>query len=260
MSLQSDPHIDRMYLCAPQLEAGTICTPWVPQSEFEDDPAQLVRGTTPTNGYNSTSTRSNALHNLVTGDATTTENVTFLGDNTITFASGDNIQTGDLGYLTAFNKDFSLEMWIYYNSSDTWTNSNFGRLVGRGSFAGSHGLVRNTTAGRVTFWVRSGNTSVQRHVDLTDGAWNHVIGTWDNDTLQAMYKNGELADSGDPGDMTVHGTPDTGTWIIGGTGGFSGSDGSGYIGKIAKVRIYKTALSADEVKRNYAASRSQFGL
>ena len=60
--------------------------------------------------------------------------------------------------------------------------------------------------------------------------------------------------------MTLHGTPDTGTWIVGGTGGFSGSNGSGYIGKMAKVRIYKTALTANQVKQNYAASRGHFGL
>ena len=264
-SLQSDPHIERLYLCAPQLEANDVCTPWVPQLDFEDDTKNsFTRGTAPPNdgggGMNLVSVRGNALHNLVTSDATATENVTFLGDNTITFASGNNFQTGDISYPTAFDQDFSLEIWIYYDSNDTWANSYFGRLVGRGSYAGSHGLVRNTTAGRVTFWVRSGGTAAQRHVDLTDGAWNHVVGTWDNDTLQAMYKNGALVDSGDPGDMTAHGTPDTGTWIVGGTGSFSGSTSSGYIGKMAKVRIYKSALTANQVKQNYAASRGHFGL
>lgn len=259
-SLQSDPHIERLYLCAPQLEANDVCTPYVPEPEFADG-FQLTREQTPTNGYNSTSVRSNALHNLVTGDATATENVTFLGDNTITFASGDNFQTGDISYPTAYDQDFSLEIWIYYDSNDTWTNSYLGRLVGRGSYAGSHGLVRNDDAsGQVTFWIRSGGTSKQRHAYLTDGAWNHIIGTWSNDTLHAIYKNGELVSGGDPGDMTVHGTPDTGTWIVGGTGGFSGSNGSGYIGKMAKVRIYKTALTANQVKQNYAASRGHFGL
>jgi hypothetical protein len=121
-------------------------------------------------------------------------------------------------------------------------------------------LVRHKDAsGQITCWVRSGGTIKQRHANLTDGAWNHIVGTWDNDTLHAIYKNGELVSGGDPGDLTAN-APDSGTWIVGGTGSVSGSSGSGYIGKMAKVRIYKSALSADEVKRNYAASRSQFGL
>ena len=264
-SLQSDPHIERLYLCAPQLEANDVCTPWVPQAEFENDTKNsFIRGTAPPNdgggGMNTTSTRSNALHNLVTGDATATENVTFLGDNTITFASGNNFQTGDISYPSTFADPFSIECWIYHDSSNTWANSYRGRLVGRGSYAGSHGLWRhNAGSGVVSAWVRSGGTSKERTTTLNDNAWNHVVMTWANDSLLAIYKNGELGQSYAPGDLTAN-APDTGTWIVGGTGSASGASGSAYIGKMAKVRIYKSALSADEVKRNYAASRSQFGL
>jgi len=111
----------------------------------------------------------------------------------------------------------------------------------------------------VSAWVRSGGTSKERTTTLNDNAWNHVVMTWANDSLLAIYKNGELGQSYAPGDLTAN-APDTGTWIVGGTGSANGSTGSAYIGKMAKVRIYKSALSADEVKRNYAASRSQFGL
>ena len=83
--------------------------------------------------------------------------------------------------------------------------------------------------------------------------------TWANDSLLAIYKNGELGQSYAPGDLTAD-VPDTGTWIVGGSGAASGASGSNYIGKMAKVRIYKTALTANQVKQNYAASRGHFGL
>jgi hypothetical protein len=84
--------------------------------------------------------------------------------------------------------------------------------------------------------------------------------TWENDTLMGLYKNGELSSSYDPGDLHSVGSPDQTDWIIGGQSAASGAQANMYVGQLAKVRIYKTALSADEVKRNYAASRSQFGL
>ena len=256
-SLQSDPHIERLYLCAPQLEANDVCTPYVPVEDFAN---QLTRKQTPTSGYNLTSVRGNALYNLVTSDATATENVTFLGDNTITFASGDNFQTGDISYPSTFADPFSIECWIYHDSSNTWANSYRGRLVARGSYAGSHGLWRhNAGNGVVSAWVRSGGTSKERTTTLNDNAWNHVVMTWANDSLLAIYKNGELGQSYAPGDLTAD-VPDTGTWIVGGSGAASGASGSNYIGKMAKVRIYKTALTANQVKQNYAASRGHFGL
>ena len=266
MSLQSDPHIERIYLCAPQLEAGSICTPWIPQSEFEDDPTQTARKTTPTNGYNSASTRSKAFYNLTgithagSGDnSMETESVTHAADGTFSFDS-QVINTGYNAYPTTFAEEFSVECWIYYDSTLNWTNSYRGSIVTRGSYAGSHGLWRFPTAGVVQSWCRANGTSKQRSITLTDNAWNHVVMTWENDTLMALYKNGELGESYDPGDLHSVGSPDQSDWIIGGQSAASGAQANMYVGQLAKVRIYKTALSADEVKRNYAASRSQFGL
>ena len=130
----------------------------------------------------------------------------------------------------------------------------------RGSYGGSHGLWRHSTAGVVSSWCRANGTSKERTVALTDNAWNHLIMTWENDTLMGLYKNGELSASYDPGDLHSVGSPDQLDWIIGGQSAASGAQANMYVGQLAKVRIYKTALTADEVKRNYAASRSQFGL
>lgn len=272
-SLQGSPTYKRLWLCAPQLEANDVCTPFIPNDEFTFVKVPRTRDNVghrilpcnssgvPTNGYNSATSRSNALHNLKNATATDTENVTFLSDGTITFASGNNFQTGLSDYPATFGDPFSVECWIYYDSGDTWSNSYRGRLVFRGSYADSHGLVRNHTAsGRVGMWVRSGGTAKEVKADLTDGAWNHVVGTWTNNSLLAIYKNGALvASNSSPGDLTGS-TPDQNVWIVGGSGAASGASGSNYIGKIAKVQIYKSALTANQVKQNFAAHRVKFGL
>ena len=109
-------------------------------------------------------------------------------------------------------------------------------------------------------WVRSGGATREVKADLTDGAWNHVVGTWTNNSLLAIYKNGALVDSNSsPGDLTGN-SPDTGTWIVGGSGAASGASGTNYIGKIAKVQIYKSALTANQVKQNFAAHRQRYGV
>ena len=273
VSLQGSPTYKRLWLCAPQLEANDVVTPFIPNDEFSM--VKVPRSISnvghkilpcnasgePTNGYNSATTRSNALHNLKNSTATATENVTFVSDGTITFASGNNFQTGDISYPSSFADPLSVECWIYYDSSDTWTNSYRGRIVFRGGYAGSHGLVRNHVAsGRVGMWIRSGGTSKEVVADLTDGAWNHIVGTWTNNSLLAIYKNGALAaDNTGPGDLSGN-SPDTGTWIVGGSGAASGASGTNYIGKIAKVQIYKSALTANQVKQNFAAHRVKFGL
>lgn len=272
-SLQGSPTYKRLWLCAPQLEANDVCTPFIPNDEFSLVKVPRSRDNVghrilpcnasgePTNGFNSATSRGNALHNLKNSTATDTENVTFLSDGTITFASGNNFQTGDISYPSSFADPFSVECWIYYDSSDTWTNAYRGRLVLRGGYAGSHGLVRNHTAsGRVGMWVRSGGSTREAKADLTDGAWNHVVGTWTNNSLLAIYKNGALVDSNSsPGDLTGN-SPDTGTWIVGGSGAASGASGTNYIGKIAKVQIYKSALTANQVKQNFAAHRQRYGV
>jgi len=95
-------------------------------------------------------------------------------------------------YPATFADDFSLEVWIYVPANADWSNSARSSIFTRGGYAGSHGIWRHPVDNLVIAWVRSGNTSKERGVSITRDAWHNIIMTWKNDTLLAIYKNGEL--------------------------------------------------------------------
>lgn len=163
-------------------------------------------------------------------------------------------------YPATFADDFSLEVWIYVPSDATWSNSFKSCIFTRGGYGGSHGIWRHSTDNLIAAWVRAGNTSKERSVSITRDAWHNIIMTWKNDTLMAIYKNGELGQSYDPSDVTGLGTPDQDNWKICGKEAASGAQGTYYEGRLAMARMYKKALTAAEVKQNFDANRKRFGL
>lgn len=163
-------------------------------------------------------------------------------------------------YPATFADDFSLEVWIYVPSGATWSNSFKSSIFTRGGYGGSHGIWRHPTDNLVSAFVRAGGTSKERTVSITRDAWHNLIMTWNNDTLLAIYKNGELGQSYDPSDITGNGTPDQDNWKICSKQAASGSQGTFFEGRLAMARMYKKALTAAEVKQNFDANRKRFGL
>ena len=163
-------------------------------------------------------------------------------------------------YPATFADDFSLEVWIYVPAGATWSNTAKSSIFTRGGYAGSHGIWRHPTDNLVSAFVRSGGTSKERTIAITRDAWHNLIMTWKNDTLLAIYKNGELGQSYDPSDITGLGTPDQNNWTICSKQAASGSQGIFYEGRMAMARMYKKALTPAEVKQNFDANRKRFGL
>lgn len=87
-------------------------------------------------------------------------------------------------------------------------------------------------------------------------SWYQVVGTYSSGNRR-LYINGVLVNS-DAQTGTL-GTSSSGM-SIGVYGGFSGSRGYYYNGSLAICRIYRKSLSAQEVHRNYLATKSRFGL
>ena len=172
----------------------------------------------------------------------------------------EDLTITDNSYPATFADDFSLEVWIYVPANADWSNSARSSIFTRGGYAGSHGIWRHPVDNLVIAWVRSGNTSKERGVSITRDAWHNIIMTWKNDTLLAIYKNGELGQSYDPSDVTGLGTPDQHDWKICSKQAASGSQGQFYEGRLAMARMYKKALTPAEVKQNFDANRKRFGL
>jgi hypothetical protein len=89
---------------------------------------------------------------------------------------------------------------------------------------------------------------------LNINTWNYCIGTYDG-TNVSSYSNGSLVSQvGQTGNISS----DTSNFII---GNYSILNyGYGLNGNISQVSIYNRALSASEVKQNYNATKSRYGL
>lgn len=171
----------------------------------------------------------------------------------------ENLSVTNNSYPAAWTDDFSLEVWMYYPTGNTWSNGNRGCIFSRGSYGGSHGLWRHGTDNVVSARVRGDSGSKERTVSISRDTWTHLVMTWDYDSLLAVYKNGELGQSYDPASYNS-GTPEDSNWTICNKSTGGGSQSTYYDGRLALARMYKKALTAAEVLQNFNATRGRFGV
>jgi hypothetical protein len=102
-----------------------------------------------------------------------------------------------------------------------------------------------------TYW--GSNCLISLSGNITTGKWYHFTGTSTGDTTSdgvKMYLDGVLKDTG-----TANGVPtDTSILKIG-----SGNGGS-IDGRISNFTLYSTELTAQQIKQNFNAQRSRFGV
>ena len=207
---------------------------------------------------------------MVAGKTVTLNNSpTYNANGFMTFDGvNESIQIAHDNYPATFADPFSLECWIYVPTGSTWDNGFRGSILCRGNYDGSHGLWRHPNDLVVSAWcrVRASNNVVtikERTVSISNDEWTHLAMTWENDVLIAIYKNGELGQSMDPGDLNAAGSQfnaDQNDWILCGKNAASGAQSTHFEGDMAMARLYKRALTAAEVKQNFEATRGRFGV
>lgn len=173
----------------------------------------------------------------------------------------DRVNIANFNYPASWNDAFSIETAIYIPVGSDWHNTTIGSnsgtaIIGRGSYAGSHGLLRADTQ-LFRFWTRTDSGS---YASTFSGAaydtWYVLIGTYDG-TTNSLYINGNLVESTA---VVKSGIPDSSAWAIGGSIAFGGNNGSYGAGNIPFVKIYNRALTASEVAQNFEACRGRFGI
>lgn len=201
---------------------------------------------------NGTRANTASVLDLTNRNTITASSLTYASNNTFSFNGSSNLM------IFPENSDFntqtpSVEVWI--NTSFLNQNGFFfekGQVNTQYSLflAGGNIYWRQKFSGGFTELIASTSTY------LTSGSWNHIVGTFTSG-IRRIYVNGNLATSD-----TQTGTIETNTngCSIGAYGGFNGSRGYYYNGSIATVRVYNRALSASEVKQNFAAQRGRFGI
>jgi hypothetical protein len=220
--------------CGFQLEVGSYATPYV----------------------EGTRSNSQAIVDLTSTNTITATSLTYASNNVVSF-------NGTVNYLTVssfVNKPtaaITCEAWIRPTKASVGTGLHRGGVISCTNTT-YLGLIDSNDGG-TTFSLHWANqTSISRNGgangNIPNNQWSHIVGTYDGTRCKG-YVNGVVVY-----DVAQTGTIPDGTWVIG-TYGAGLTDGvHNFNGSIPVARIYNRALSADEVRRNFAGSAGRFGL
>jgi hypothetical protein len=159
------------------------------------------------------------------------------------FDGGDAVVLPDSRMLEP--QQVSIEAWVRRQGSP----GAYAYVVSKGARAcdaGSYGLY--TGAGRgLAFYIADGAaytvSPAAPPARVWDGAWHHVVGTFDGHSVRFFIDGGQVAD-GSPTDRSIgYGIQSTAPYI----GTYRGGCVLGFTGDIDDVRIWSSALSAAAV-------------
>lgn len=212
---------------------------------------QVEINTHPTPFTPGTRSATQSLLNLTNNGVINVTNASFDSNAQLVFdGTNDTIFTADSTYLNPGSSDFSIE--LLFNCSNA--------SVGEGILYNKENLYEATIHGGYFqyAWQPHWNWDGDASFPVSSNTWYHAVVTYDK-SYQRMYKNGvevyNRAQSGDMGTNTVV--------LSMGARGVDSSGNSGYNffpGQIPVVKVYKKALTANEVTTNFQALRYRFGI
>lgn len=217
----TDPTSSTIYFTGIQVEARSFPTPVV----------------------NGTRSNTQAITDL-TGQCTiTATSLTYNSDNTFTFNGVDNYL--DLGTTIQLSNNFTLIAWH--------KNPNTGYIIDQGNIGSDPtGCLEWTNYG---LSLGSNNIStISASGTINPANWNNVACTFAS-SVTNFYINGNLDSTINAGFSSF--SPQSQILKIG-RRAFSTS--SIFSGTIGLIQIYNRVLSANEIRRNFNAFRSRFGL
>jgi len=187
---------------------------------------------------------------------TTDDNGYFVFNGTSSKIDTNNtyIDNGTSYTLSSSDDDYTLEAWIYVETSQG-TTTNADSIIGSTSSVGVGMQVGiSSSVPKINYAARS--TSNFYSSSLAYNAWYHVVFAHQHSSFTSTYINGAVdvnssstsygINAGTYGNMTI---------------GNSSSRVTGfYDGKMGPIRIYNKGLSAAEVTQNFNASRAKFGV
>ncbi len=176
--------------------------------------------------------------------ATLYNGVGFTSSNNGSFVFDGTNDYGLTSGSVSITNSISVTAWIKQNS-----------LVGNQRYvswtSAFETCVMRLNNGACQFYISTGGTLRFRSSNaLSNNTWYYFAGTWDG-TTQILYQNGIPITSQNPG-----GTLDGGNLIC----TLSLSSSETLNGNISQTHLYNRALSAQEVKQNFNATKKRYGL
>ena len=165
------------------------------------------------------------------------------------------------GPLKGFRSDglnkSTFEAWAMATTNQAWNSVIY--HIGSNRGIGFH------TNGNV-FVGGNGGGGAHHYFDssgIAAGTWTHIVGVYENNDIinsdygsARLYVNGVLTSGATPVDVGDNGSTTNGELRIGQWA--TGNNNEALEGRIAIVRLYNRALSADEVAQNYNAEKVRF--
>ena len=200
-----------------------------------------------------------AVYDLTTNslDGTATA-VTFTSPHMTFNGSTSQVSISDNALLEPGTGDFTIEVW--FNPTFLVVS---GVILGKFNNGGASQHVsysiRTTTDGKIFSQIGNGTTIVNStYYTPTIGAWHQVVYVWKNIAVNTFetYINGVSVGSVNHSFASILNST-TNLYL----GSYNGGEYSQYYyGKIGVTRLYSVALSASEIKRNFEADRTTYGI
>jgi len=148
-----------------------------------------------------------------------------------------------------FSSGLTMEAWVYLSS----LSNSYARIIDFGNGAGTDNVIlcqkgTSTTLRLHVYYNSTSAFSCDASDVLATGSWMHLAATVDASGNVKMYKNGSSVSFTTTGTVSLPGSTKRNNCYL----GRSNWTNDGYLqGKLANVRIWRRALSAEEIADRY---------
>lgn len=193
----------------------------------------------------------NSLDGTATATSFTSPYISFNG-------STSKVSITDNALLEPGSGDFTMEVWV----NPTLLNSSqviLGKFNNGGNAQDVSYSIRTTSNGRIYSQIGNGTSVIDStYYTPTIGAWVQIVYVWKNISVNTFetYINGVSIGSVNHSFASI---------LNSGNNLYLGAYNNGeysqyYNGKIGVTRLYSTALSTSEIKRNFESDRTTYGI
>jgi hypothetical protein len=168
----------------------------------------------------------------------------------------DYVDCGPASFLGTSLTGLTVSLWFKPGANRTEI------IVENGSsFSTNTFYMAQENANNLTFLVTNTSNAVQRvtgTASYTIGLWYNFVGVWNPGSIISAYVNGVNTSSGvlNPGNIfTSLRAGNTNLWL-----GRRPAGNLPHSGSISTVSMYSRALTAGEIRQNFEATRSRYGI
>ncbi|HNZ26542.1 MAG TPA: LamG domain-containing protein [Spirochaetota bacterium] len=177
--------------------------------------------------------------------------------NSIRLSNNDMSSSGTYLYGSGFpafdnlalTEGFSVCMWVARENSTSYIFS----MTDKNNTSGIE-IAMKIDNNRLSAFITGGRQVTDNTTTISKNVWTHVSAVWKFDASSGKYKVTIYTNGVEVNEITAEREPSSsGNISIGAVGGNSG--GYVYKGLLDEIRIYDTALTADQIKADMALSQ-----